>query len=132
MTLPLYSSDLDGIEYIFDKDDVATPVALIEKKSTRSSWQEKIPSAMRATIELARRAGLPYYVAVHNEDRSNWTVYEARMHNEVMQILDGTLFDYVMFLCDLHGYTPPDKFIEALQKVRAIDKGGESIEDTGA
>jgi len=129
MTLPLYSSDLDCVEFVFGEADCVTPVALIEKKSVRSKWREKIPNAMRATIEVAWLAGLPYYIAVHNKDRSRWTVYEAKIDNEPVQLIDGTLFDYMMFLCQLHRYEPPDKFVEALRRVVAIDEDGNSIEE---
>jgi len=131
MILPLYSSDLDGVEYVIDSNHNCKPIALIEKKSTKSRWKEKLPSAMKATIELARLAGLPYYIAVHNEDRSRWIVYEASTTGQV-QLFDGTLFDYVMFLCGLHSYEPPDIFVAALKRVVAIDSDGNSIESRPA
>lgn len=132
MTLPLYSSDLDCVEYIFNEGDEITPVALIEKKSVYSAWQTKLPSTMEATLAVARRADVPYYVAVHNDDRSHWVVYTGNTLEEIAtsaSILDGTLFDYMMFLCCLHKYEPPNIITDALRRVVAINEDGQSIEE---
>ena len=133
MTLPLYSSDLDCVEFVFNEDDEVLPVALIEKKSTRSQWYKTLPNTMRATIKVANLANLPYYVAIHNEDRSHWTVRNGNSIEELVEpnsiILDGTLFDYVMFLCSLHQYEPPQVFQDALRLVVAIDENGQSIQE---
>lgn len=133
MTLPLYSSDLDCVEFIFNEADEVVPVALIEKKSIRSRWQQTLPNTMRATIKVANLAKLPYYVATHNEDRSHWIVRSGNSIEELASpdsvMFDGTLFDYVMFLCNLHKYEPPQVFQDALRFVVAIDGNGQSIQE---
>ena len=64
---------------------------------------------MIACFQLAQSAGIPYFVAEHNEDRSHWRVYKIENTENTPNtiVLDGSLFDYVMFLCKLHDYTPP-------------------------
>lgn len=42
-------------------------------------------------------------------------------------VVDGTLYDFVMFLCKLHNYEPSNVHKEALSKVHGIDQYGESI-----
>lgn len=130
MNLPLYSSDLDSVEFIYEGDDVK-PVALIEKKSDKSNWREgEMPGPIKATFKLSQLAGIPYYVAVHNEDRSEWKVYHSDAIEDLPNncILDGILFDYVVFLCEMHKYSLPDVFVKALRKVKGIDQDGNSIE----
>jgi hypothetical protein len=130
MTLPLYSTDLDCVEFTFTEDGIE-PVALIEKKSVLSSWLIEWRASMKAHFIIASRAQTPYYVAEHTEDRSDWIVYlitttdRLPCKNDI--VLHGVLFDYVMFLCELHGYEPPQFFIDALKKVIAISPDGKSI-----
>jgi hypothetical protein len=130
INLPLYSTDLDGVEYIYTDESNIEPVALIEKKHSGSRWKTEWRGAMVACFELARRSGLPFYVAEHSTDCSVWSVYMIKSieHAPENPILDNvSLFDYICFLCDLHNYELSEFYTNVLQSVVAISKNGESI-----
>ena len=128
INLPLYSTDLDCVEYIY-KNNEPQPVAMIEKKSEQSGWRGKMNGGITACWKLAQAANIPFYVSVHNTVRSHWVVHlidTPKMSSENI-ILDGTLYNYFMFICDLHGVTIADNMKEKIKLVIAIDENGESV-----
>ena len=129
MNLPLYSTDIDGLEFGYTDDGSISLLALIEKKSDKSKWKEKPPSTVIASFKLAQIAGVPFYVNEHNEDRSVWTVYEitdAALSRRM--ILDQcTLFEYLMFICGIHNYAMPENLQKLVKQVVAITPEGKSI-----
>lgn len=131
MTLPLYSTDLDALEFVYSAGDVV-PVALIEKKWCMSQWKNRWTGPMQAQFALAQKPPpTPYYVAEHNKIRSHWCVYRIRTMIEPPSdndiVMRGLLYDYVIFLCNLHNYDPPAVIKEKLRCVEAIDSNGQSV-----
>jgi hypothetical protein len=128
--MPLFSTDLDSLEYTYI-DDSPKPCALIEKKDSQSQWKRKWRSAQLAQFALSQMANIPYYVVEHKTDFSFMNVYHIttvdRLPDDSDVILSGRIAAYIEWLYKIRDLELSEFYLSELHKVHSIDSDGYSV-----
>jgi hypothetical protein len=107
------------LDFLFLEYDRGQPVAIVEYKHERSQMQHASHPTYQAMINLGTRAGIPVFASRYKADFSEWTIVPlndmAKLKLPARKVM--TEREWVTFLYELRGYTPPDQLFEGA-KVR--------------
>ena len=102
------------LDFLFLEYDKGQPVAIVEYKHEKAAPQYASHPTYQAMINLGTRAGVPVFAARYTEDFSSWTVVPLNefAKNRLPQRVILNERDWVTFLYELRGYTPPDQLFD--------------------
>lgn len=102
------------LDFLFLEYDKGEPVAIIEYKHERASPQYASHPTYQAMIRLGTRAGVPVFASRYKDDFSVWNVVS--LNELATKILPQrkamTEREWVTFLYQLRGYTPPETLFD--------------------
>ncbi len=102
------------LDFLFLEYDKGQPIAIVEYKHENASPQYASHPTYQAMINLGTRAGIPVFAARYKEDFSKWKIIplnDIAIENLTHQ-KDMTEKEWVTFLYELRGYTPPEQLFE--------------------
>lgn len=102
------------LDFLFLEYDKGEPVAIVEYKHERASPQYASHPTYQAMIRLGTRAGVPVFASRYTDDFSVWNVVS--LNELATKILPQrkamTEREWVTFLYQLRGYTPPETLFD--------------------
>ena len=102
------------LDFLFLEYDKGQPVAIVEYKHERAAPQFASHPTYQAMINLGTRAGVPVFAARYKHDFTEWVIVPL---NEIAKgkIAEREIMterEWVTFLYELRGYTPPDQLFD--------------------
>jgi len=106
--------DLDCLFLEYDKGQ---PTAIIEYKNEKAAPQFASHPTYQAMINLGTRASIPVFAARYKTDFSTFAVVPLNniAKSRLPERKEMTEREWVTFLYELRGYTPPEQLFEGSQ-----------------
>jgi len=102
------------LDFLFLEYDRGQPTAIVEYKHENAKPQRASHPTYQAMINLGTLAGIPVFACRYADDFSLWRAIP--LNNYAREWLperrDMTEREWVTFLYELRGYTPPDELFE--------------------
>lgn len=102
------------LDFLFLEYDKGQPVAIVEYKHEKAQIQHASHPTYQAMINLGERAYVPVFGVRYKDDFSQWRV--TPLSEIAKRLLPErkimTEREWVTFLYQLRGYTPPDSLFE--------------------
>jgi hypothetical protein len=102
------------LDFLFLEYDKGEPVAIIEYKHERASPQYASHPTYQAMIRLGTRANIPVFAARYKDDFSDFAIVplNALAQEKLPDRKNMTEREWVTFLYNIRGYTPPDQLFD--------------------
>ena len=102
------------LDFLFLEYDKGQPVAIVEYKHEKASAQYASHPTYQAMINLGTRADIPVFAARYKGDFTEWIVVPLNdiAKEKLAQRKNMTEREWVTFLYELRGYTPPEQLFD--------------------
>lgn len=102
------------VDFLFLEYDKGQPVALVEYKHERSPAQYASHPSYQAMINLGDRANIPVFAVRYEDTFTCWSVIPLNgiATEKLSERAMMTEREWVTFLYELRGYTPPDTLFD--------------------
>jgi hypothetical protein len=102
------------LDFLFLEYDKGEPVAIVEYKHENAAPQYASHPTYQAMIRLGTRAGVPVFAARYQNDFTLWTITPLNKlaQSRLPERRSMTEREWVTFLYELRGYTPPDDLFD--------------------
>ena len=99
------------LDFLFLEYDKGQPVAIVEYKHENAAPQFASHPTYQAMINLGTRAGVPVFAARYKGDFTEWVIVPLNdiAKGKMAERRTMTEREWVTFLYELRGYTPPDQ-----------------------
>jgi len=105
------------LDFLFLEYDKGQPVAIVEYKHENAAPQFASHPTYQAIINLGTRAGVPVFAARYKQDFSKWIIVPLNgiARDKLPKRKNMTERQWITFLYELRGYTPPSQLFEDLK-----------------
>ena len=107
------------LDFLFMEYDRGKAVAIIEYKHERAAPQHASHPTYQAMIDLGTRAGVPVFACRYKNDFSEWLAVPLNKiaKEKLPERKAMTEREWVTFLYELRGYTPPEELFDGASVV---------------